>query len=46
MYNKKMLPLLLLPFLGITALVLLAIGNVLLQSLGYIPAFGLDELTL
>ena len=46
MYNKKMLPLLLLPFLGITALVLLAIGNVLLQSLGYIPAFGLDELKL
>lgn len=46
MYNKKMLPLLLLPFLGITALVLLAIGNVLLQSLGYIPAFGLDEPTL
>ena len=46
MYNKKMIPLLLLPFLGITALVLLAIGNVLLQSLGYIPAFGLDELTL
>ena len=46
MYNKKMLPLLLLPFLGITALVLLAIGNGLLQSLGYIPAFGLDELTL
>ena len=26
MYNKKMLPLLLLPFLGITALVLLAIS--------------------
>ena len=32
--------------MGITALVLLAIGNVLLQSLGYIPAFGLGELTL
>ena len=46
MYNKKMLPLLLLPFLIITALLLLAIWNVALQSLGIIPAFGLTEPTL
>ena len=37
---------LLLPFLGIMALVLTAIWNVAVQSLGYIPAFGLTELTL
>ena len=37
--------LLLLPFLGITALVLVSVWNVLVQSLGYIPAFGLTEPT-
>lgn len=38
--------LLLLPFFAMMALVLLSIWNVLQQSLGYIPAFGLTELTL
>ena len=38
--------LLLLPFLSITALVLVSVWNVLVQSLGYIPAFGLTEPTL
>ena len=37
--------LLLLPFLSLTALLLAGVGNVLLQSLGYIPAFGLRHLT-
>ena len=37
--------LLLLPFLSVTALVLVSVWNVLVQSLGYIPAFGLTELT-
>lgn len=37
--------LLLLPFLSLTALLLAGVGNVLLQSLGYIPAFGLRDLT-
>ena len=37
--------LLLLPFLGITTLVLVSVRNVLVQSLGYIPAFGLTEPT-
>ena len=38
--------LLLLPFLAIMLLVLISIWNVLVQSLGRIPAFGLTELTL
>ncbi len=38
--------LLLIPFFLMMALVLLSIWNVLLQSLGYIPAFGLTEPTL
>ena len=38
--------LLLLPFLAIMLLVLISIWNVLVQSLGHIPAFGLTELTL
>lgn len=38
--------LLLLPFLLITALVIVSCGFVLLQSLGYIPAFGLYNITL
>lgn len=38
--------LLLLPFLAVTALVLVSVWNVAVQSLGYIPAFGLSTLTL
>lgn len=38
--------LLLLPFFAMMAVILLSIWNVLLQSLGYIPAFGLYDLTL
>ncbi len=38
--------LLLLPFFCIMVLILVSIWNVLLQSLGYIPAFGLTTLTL
>ena len=37
---------LLLPFLGIIGVILVSVGNVLVQSLGYIPAFGLTRLTL
>lgn len=36
---------LLLPLMGVTALVLAACGFVLVQSLGRVPAFGLEELT-
>jgi len=46
MGKKKEILLLLLPFFVLTALVLLSVWNVLAQSLGYIPAFGLTELTL
>lgn len=38
--------LLLLPFLLVTGLVLVSVWTVLVQSMGYIPAFGLTELTL
>ena len=38
--------LLLLPFLLVTALVVTAVWNILVQSLGLIPAFGLTEPTL
>ena len=38
--------LLLLPFLGVTALVIVSIWNILVQSLGVIPAFGLTEPTM
>ncbi|MBQ6719049.1 MAG: ABC transporter permease subunit [Oscillospiraceae bacterium] len=38
--------LLLLPFLAVTGIVLVSIWNVLVQSLGYIPAFGLTKPTL
>ena len=38
--------LLLLPFLAITGIVLVSVWNVLIQSLGYIPAFGLTKPTL
>ena len=36
----------LLPFLGVTALVIVSIWNILVQSLGVIPAFGLTEPTM
>ena len=38
--------LLLLPFLLVTGLVLVSVWTVLVQSLGYIPAFGLTTPTL
>ena len=37
--------LLLLPFFGLMALILISIWNIFLQSMGYIPAFGLTKLT-
>lgn len=46
MKKRGTILLLLLPFLLIVGLVLSAIWNVLVQSLGYIPAFGLTEPTL
>ena len=47
MRNRKRTPwLLLLPFLGVTALVIVSIWNILVQSLGVIPAFGLTEPTM
>ena len=46
MKKKLQIILLLLPFLGISALVGLSVWNVTVQSLGYIPAFGLTEPTL
>lgn len=46
MKKKVRILLLLLPFLGITALILVSVWNVAIQSLGYIPAFGLTKLTL
>lgn len=46
MKKKKLTPLLLLlPFLAVMALVLVSVWNVAVQSLGYVPAFGLTELT-
>ena len=47
MRSRKLTPwLLLLPFLGVTALVIVSIWNILVQSLGMIPAFGLTEATM
>ena len=46
MKKKLHILLLLLPFFAITALVCLSVWNVAIQSLGYIPAFGLTNLTL
>lgn len=46
MKKKLNIFLLLLPFLAVTVLVLVSIGNVAVQSLGYIPAFGLNSPTL
>ena len=46
MKKSKLTPwLLLMPFLAVTALVVIAVWNVLVQSLGLIPAFGLTEPT-
>ena len=46
MKKSKLMPwLLLLPFLAVTALVLISVWNILVQSLGVIPAFGLTEPT-
>lgn len=46
MKQKTTIFLLLLPFLVITGIVLVSVWNVLIQSLGYIPAFGLTKPTL
>ena len=46
MKRKTTIFLLLLPFLLITGIVLVSVWNVLIQSLGYIPAFGLTKPTL
>ena len=46
MKKKVRILLLLLPFFGIMALMLVSVWNVAVQSLGYIPAFGLTKLTL
>ena len=47
MKKSKLMPwLLLLPFLAVTALVVISVWNILLQSLGLIPAFGLTEPTI
>lgn len=46
MRKQRTIFLLLLPFLAITLLVLISVWNVLVQSLGYIPAFDLTQPTL
>ena len=46
MKQKTTIFLLLLPFLLITGIVLVSVWNVAIQSLGYIPAFGLTTPTL
>ena len=46
MKKKIHIFLLLLPFLLVTALVLVSVGTVLIQSIGIIPVFGLTEPTL
>ena len=46
MKRKTTIFLLLLPFLLITGIVFVSVWNVLIQSLGYIPAFGLTKPTL
>lgn len=45
MRKKRDIILLLLPFFAVTALVLVSVWNVIIQSLGYIPAFNLTALT-
>ena len=44
--NKRTAWLLLAPFILVTALVIIAIINIILQSLGYIPGFGMQEISL
>ena len=44
--NKSTPWLLLAPFILVTAIVLLAIINIIMQSLGYIPGFGMQEISL
>ena len=46
MKKKLHILLLLLPFFGIMTLILVSVWNVAVQSLGYVPAFGLTKLTL
>ena len=46
MRKQRTIFLLLLPFLAITLLILISVWNVLVQSFGYIPAFGLTQPTL
>lgn len=46
MRQKTTILLLLLPFLAVTGIVLVSVWNVLVQSVGYIPAFGLTKPTL
>ena len=46
MKKKTTIFVLLLPFLLVTGIVLVSVWNVLVQSLGYIPAFGLTTPTL
>lgn len=46
MRKRMTILLLLLPFLCITGIVLVSVWNVAVQSLGYIPAFGMTKLTL
>ena len=46
MKKNRYILLLLLPFFAVTALVLISVWNVAVQSFGYIPAFGLNEPTL
>ena len=46
MKKKTTIFVLLLPFLLVTGIVLVSVWNVLVQSLGYIPAFGLTKPTL
>lgn len=46
MKEKTVIFLLLTPFLLLMAVVAAAVGNVLVQSVGYIPAFGLTQPTL
>lgn len=47
MRNSKLTPvILLLPLMAVTLTVIIACANVLLQSIGYVPAFGLTKITL
>ena len=47
MRSSKIRPvLLLLPFILVTVAVLASIFNIIMQSMGYVPAFGLEDITL